>query len=56
MLAKDACEEDLDERDPMQRIIVGNFIDGLHDDAVWMKNHTAKHHRTVSAVNQLPLE
>ncbi|KAH3713522.1 hypothetical protein DPMN_073314 [Dreissena polymorpha] len=37
MLAKDACEGDLNERDPMQRIIVGNFIDGLNDDAVRIK-------------------
>ena len=29
MLARDACEGELDERDPMQRILVGQFIDGL---------------------------
>ena len=37
MIAKDACGGDLDDRDPMQRIIVGNFIDGLTNDAVRIK-------------------
>ncbi|KAH3802784.1 hypothetical protein DPMN_156468 [Dreissena polymorpha] len=32
--ARDACEDELDERDPMQRSLVGQFIDGLIDDTV----------------------
>ncbi|KAH3832998.1 hypothetical protein DPMN_106299 [Dreissena polymorpha] len=27
MLARDACDGELDERDPMQRILVGQFTD-----------------------------
>ncbi|KAH3845053.1 hypothetical protein DPMN_087322 [Dreissena polymorpha] len=34
MLARDACEGELDERDPMQRILVGQFTDGLIDQSV----------------------
>lgn len=37
MLAKDACEGDLDVANPMQRVLIGQFTDGLISDAVRAK-------------------
>jgi len=51
MLARDACEGELDERDPMQRILVGQFTDGLIDQPVRNKLIRSNPSNLTEAVN-----